>query len=487
MSGNALHEFKKIDYNLIEQWNLNHALDSLFSCFNDERNSEGGGLYKYVDEKDVFEIIYLILKHSKGTIIPKDKDITSLASKLTVRKISDNSRVTQFYALFNGEMPDFHLFYFLDRLFTPYMEKLNDEQGFNHHVIRHIHFFIIWHPSFVFTLNDIAKMVDKFFAPSDVAFEKITNFVKLFSDEPCLESFESFQKSVSKKPIIKLSGDKYLLCWHWLRTSILFNLHYLLASDEKYKKHRGDVFEEITASLFNHHLKSGSVYTGVLYDGGEIDVIVDTNDTILLIECKSGILYEDYKLGMFDDKVKDNIESITGKARKQLHNAKNAILRQKDIRSNGVKLKLNANKNIMLLNVCFEFPVGITNKDTDEDVIVLSLVDLMMVIDLMEEQLLGKPRIKNLLDYLDLRKKTLGFATDDELTIAISLLYNPHIETIINTGMLGHTYMNSNKSIRDVNYYWACLLEAKILQKGEKYKYVKKNYKGFFRNYIVEN
>jgi Holliday junction resolvase-like predicted endonuclease len=487
------HSYKliEIDDTSIRQWNLNSAFESLFSSFINKENNEGGGLYNFVDEKDVLEITYLILKHAKGTYTPSTEMIVELATKLTYRKISNGNQATQYYSLYNGDMPDFHLYYFLDKLFTPYLEMLYNEHGFNHYTVWHIRSFLMCNPSFIFTLNDVEKKVKEFFDDKEVGdtefvLNMLTRFIKYFSGEPNLDSFESFQKGISKKPIIRLSENEYILCWHWLRTSIMFNLHYLLINEETYKKHKGDTFEEITASLLCHHLNLNDVYTNVTYSGGEIDVLIDTKDTILLVECKSGILYEDYKLGIFDNSVKKNISSITGKAKKQLYNSKQALLDKRDIRSKGIILELDINKKITLLNICFELPIGISNKDVDEEVVALSLVELLIIIDLMEDCLLGEPHIKNIIDYLALRKRTLGFATDDELTIAISLLYNPHIETLISTNTLGYTYINSNKSISEINQYYSFLFKAKMLQKGREYELVKDNYKGFLKNYVVE-
>jgi len=489
MLENPMLNLIKIDYDLIEQWNQQTAFKALYSIFFDEENLESIGSYNSVDEKDVLEIIYLILKHAKGTKTPNFKDVEQLATRLTVKRMGANRKVSEYYSMYNGEMTDFHLYFFLDKLFEPYSDKLLYEYGFNHYIVQCIDFLLSCHESFIFTKEDIGNAIE-------VNYDKeagkyllcmFDKFVEYFSDRPSLDSFESFQKSTLKKPFIRISENEYLFFWHWFRTSIILNLHYLLDKDEDYKRHKGDIFEEITASLFKHHLKIEKIYTNSKYSGGEVDVLIDSEDTILLIECKSGILYTDYKLGVPNGNLEENINSITGKAKIQLENAKKIIQNNEDIcNDDGTKLELDANKNIMLLNVCFEFPVGLSNKDRQEEVIVLSLVDLMMVVDLLEDNLFGESDVKNIIYYLKLRKRALGFATDDELTIAISLLYNPLKEAFLdNPKQLSRLYLDSSKSISEINRFYAYLLTAKMLHNSLEYKAVEKNYKGFLRDYVL--
>ena len=489
MSSNPMNEFVTIDYSYIEKWNPRNAFMALFSSYTNEKNNDGIGQYNYIDEKDIFEITYLILKHAKGMATPTNEDLVSLATKATVLRIS-NKETSQVYSVYNGEMPDLHLFYFLDKLFTPYMDRLYDEHGFTHYIVWQIKFLMLFNPSFIFTFDDVRKMIEYSWDKKDIQnmwLDMFTNFIKHFSDVPNLENYDDFQKSISRKPIIKLSDNEYVLCWHWFRNSIILNFHYLLSKDEEYKRHRGDVFEEITASLFKHHLCLSSTYPSVKFNGGEIDILVDTKDTVLLVECKSGILYENYKLGLIDENISKNIESITGKAKEQLMKGKKALLDNKDLRSNGVKLSIDSSKKIVLLNICFEFPVGTTNKEVNDDVVVLSLIDLMMIIDLMEDKILGEPRVKNILDYLELRKRTLGFATDCELTIAISLLYNPHLDSFIdNPALLSSLHLDSHKSIGYINELCSFLLQVKMQQAGKKYELAKENYNGFLRDYILD-
>jgi len=479
----------RIDYESIEKWNPFRAFEVLFSCFASEENFEMLSLYKCIDEKDILEITYLILKHSKGTSIPTNEDIESLATKVTILRLSQN-KTSHSYSMYNGDMPDVHLFYFLDKLFEPFTKQLLDKYGFDHRIVWQIQFFALFNRSFVFTFDDVKKMAIYSWDDKDAQItilEMFEKFIDYFSGEPKLEDYDVFQKSVSRKPIIKLSDSEYMLCWHWLRNSVIVNFHYLLSSDEAYIEHRGNIVEETTASLFRHHLNSSEIYTSVTYNDREIDVLVDAKDAILLLECKSGILYEDFKLGITGDNVRKNIDSLTGKAKEQLLNAQNAVLARKDMRSKGVKLSLDPNKKIILLNICFEFPIGITNKDSSDDVVVLSLIDLMMIIDLMEDKILGEPRAKNIIDYLDLRKRTLGFATDDELTIAISLLYHPHLDMFIdNPELLSCIQLDSNKSISRINELYSFLKRAKIDQSSSEYITAKNNYKGFLRSYVIE-
>ena len=490
MTNVDLNSMVKIDTDLISSWDFNKALKKVFKVFSDSKNIKGASLYQSVDEKDVMELVYYILKYSKGKKNPKSKDIESLAAKLTFQRVEvDNDIGTNHYALHNGEMTDLHMSFFLENLFNPYTEKLYEDYGFTHHLVKYLKFFFLYQFSLTFTMDDVKKMIDEVIDDEDKAVFLImfTKFIECFSGETDLNDFTAFQKGVSRKPIIKISENEYVFFWHWFRTSAILNFHYLLSKDESYKKHRGDVFEEITVSLFKHHLKIDTVYGGVTYKGGEIDVLVDTDDAIILIECKSGTLYEDYKLGTIDDKVVANIDSITGKAKVQLHKAKAALLNKKDMRHQNSKLNIDTSKKILLLNVCFEFPVGRSNKDKNEEVIVLSLVDLMMIIDLMEDKLLGESRLENIIEYLILRRKTLDFATDDEVVIAITLLYFKHLDSLIENDSLGMAQINSSESVSTINEFYSFLSHAKIIPDSKEREVVRKNYKGFLREYVVRD
>lgn len=155
------------------------------------------------------------------------------------------------------------------------------------------------------------------------------------------------------------------------------------------------------------------------------------------------------------------------------------------MRHQNSKLNLNIDKKILFLNVCFEFPVGQSNKDKSEEVIVLSLVDLMIIIDLMEDKLLGEPRVKDIIKYLFLRRRTLGFATDDEVVIAITLLYYEFIDRLIESNSLGKLHMDSSESVSNINQLYSLLSSAKDVPNSEVYNLVKDNYKGFLLDYVI--
>ena len=99
MSYSPVDEFVVIDYAALEKWNPHNAFRALFSCYTSDDNNDGLGRYNFIDEKDVFEITYLILKYAKGTTTPTNEDLESIAAKATVLRMS-NKETSHVYSVY---------------------------------------------------------------------------------------------------------------------------------------------------------------------------------------------------------------------------------------------------------------------------------------------------------------------------------------------------------------------------------------------------
>lgn len=483
-----------IDTKLVAGWDKEKAFEKLMSLYNSKNNREGVGLYTYIDEQDIRDLTFYILKYSNGTKNPRKKDIVRCTTQLTVMRLESNkNKFTDFYCEYYGEMTDFHLSFFLEKIFGKYSERLISLYGFDHNIFWIINMFAAWNKSLIFGMEDIKRFVEEFYdveTIKDIVLEMVNKFISYYEEKEtifCAGDINDFHKQVGRKPFIKLENGKYVFFYSWFRTYVMINFHYLLYKDEEYKKFKGFLFEEITSSLLKHAMGDAKVFESVNYKGGEIDVLVDSQDAILIVECKSVILYDDYRTGEFNDSVKRNIESITVKATNQLLRAKEAIKYGKDLHHGKEKIKLNSKKEIILLNICFEFPIGYANKDKTSEVVSLTISDFMIILDQLIDPMFGKPRVSNIIDYLRLRKNTLGFATDDEITIMISLLYLKHLDHFIQNDLLGAVHMDSKETLAQINEFYSLLTKAKLFKESPEYKVVKDNYKGYLYDYIFEN
>jgi ABC-type oligopeptide transport system ATPase subunit len=140
---------------------------------------------------------------------------------------------------------------------------------------------------------------------------------------------------------------------------------------------------------------------------------------------------------------------------------------------------------ILLLNVCIELPVGFANKLENSDILSLPIGDLMIIVDELKEPLISEnPRTQKLDEYIKLRSELLGILTDSELTIMISILYNPHLDILLKNK--DKIELNSDESLTRINQLYGLLLEALINIESEEYKLVEANYKGVLRDLMFD-
>lgn len=468
------------------------AIKTLFDFFDSNINKETIGRYTYIDEIDVMEFIYLFLKYSKGQQTLKRKLLKSTGMKLSMNRLRNNpNEFTDDYSLYNGDLTDLLLHFYMDNFFSHFDDVLLEKYGFSKQVFNVIYLFISNNKNGIFNINNLEIFVKESISEEhfDQIIQEVIAYIEYFTiDEKDLNlsTFSDFRKDIRKKPFIKLPNNDILFHYYFYRTEVFSNFHYLLNDDEEYKKFKGEHFENIVADVLEHALGSDAeVYQNIQYHEGEMDILVETANHLILVECKSNILYDDYKYSKLNKATQSNLQNIIDKAESQLLRDLYYTQSNKDLYCNSQKITIDTTKNIILLNVCLDFPIGYANKKTKNNVISLSLADLIFIVDELEDPLVSdNPRTKNLCNYLIYRQKLLGCSTDNELTILINILYNPHLETIIENKH--RITINSDQSITNFNRLHHLLLLCLYNPQSYDAKKIKNYYKGYLEFYIFE-
>lgn len=478
----------EVDVDCLKKYDMVKSIDRLNEVFKSKENKEGVGLYNFVDELDAIEAIYYIIKYSKGNKRPSKRDIKELGMDLTMKRIADeDNQYTDFYNEYNGEITDIHLIFLGQRIYGRFSDYLLNNCGFDASIIIYINLFLAHISSLFFTFDDI-KRFSLGFNESVQVESMLVQYVKKNSigiTDLKLQSIKSFKKDFLKNNFIKIDSQRYLGFYHLIRTSYLTNFHYMLYKDEEYKKYRGDIFENITEELFKHHLTNARIYKNLKYNRGEVDVLVEYDNIILIIECKSGLLYTDYRLGEQNEKVNKNISAIYEKAKNQLNNIKVAIETKCTFRDGKHKVIFDSSKEIIKLQVCYEMPIGIANKDKYDQMISITLPDLMIIVDQIEYPTFSNIQVDNIISYLHCRQELLGINTDDEITIMIFILYNHNMKKIINNDLISKLRLDSKDSISRINEFYSFLMRVYIFKDSREYELVEFNYHGFLREFIL--
>lgn len=476
---------------MVKKWEWKSALTLLQEFYSQSDNKENVMLYKHIDEIDYQVYLFYIIKYSIGELSPQISDLLKLKS--LVMETRDNFFDTEnlVYKLTNGMATDFHLLYFLQLLFLPFDDYLSKKNGFSFDDYFTFYFFISIlqekHEN-KFTLSEINLFFEDTIL-DDVSKkeskQRMLNYLEHFCIEsssiPCTD-FSEFQKNLKVKPIIKFE-DYYLVHYGWLRVNIHNNFHYLLSDNQKYKKHRGKLFEKLTADLFSHYLEGVEVLSNVKYPrDGEIDIVINTENTIILVECKSSVLYDDYKRGLESKSVKSNIESIIAKSYKQLNSSENFLLEKKKLTTDNRTIFIEG-KAITKVCVCWEAPIGIVNRSTD--IITLSWFDLAIIFDLINEKLFQGENCKNILEYFEARKKLNRVNFGDELPLAINLIFQSGFEEYFSNASFDmEIELSSESSLVIINDFFHYLHATRFQKQSEK-SVVQECYFGYFRDYIL--
>lgn len=474
----------------VSSWEKTNNLSFLISMLRNENNSSSPGSYKTIDEYDIVDISYLIFKHSRGTEIAEFDMLTTISSKVSFIRLLESKAPSTEYSQYNGSLTDIHLIYLFHMLFEEFSSTLNEKYDFDESVFMIMYLFIAQNESTLFNIADVKKFLKKYeMGNREITLKMIEKYIDYFSIEESdldLSSKNSFIKQIQQKPFIKIEKtDKYFTNYYFNRNHLISNFHYLLAENEKYKAHKGNFLEELTYYIFDFSLPESSIYKNLTYKYGEIDLLVETDTNIILVECKSGLLYNDYRLEGITSTTKRNLDSIILRAAKQLNKGKNYIDENGNFMHEGEPLPFGKDKEILLLNVCFELPVGFANKLENSDILSLPIGDLMIIVDELRESVISdNPRTQKLDEYIKLRSKLLGFLTDSELTIMTSILYNPHFDTLLK--YKDKIELNSDESLTRVNQLYALLLDALINVESEEYKLVEANYKGVLRDLMFD-
>lgn len=482
-----------INLEIIKRWNREKALQSLFLVFNSKENKEDIGRYVFLDEKDVYEILFLIMKHAEGSEIPNNEDFKILGSKLSINRLQSNeNKYTDEYVQYNGELSDLLLHFYLDQFIAPFDDYLLDNYGFTSQVFKIIYVFLASRNIKPFKLLDIKNFINNSITQeySEDIYKEVLNYIKYFSVEYqdlATNEFHNFRKSLRKKPFINFDKDEHFVFYYTYRTEVFQNFHYLLNDNEDYKKYKGNQFEELVAYVMDFSLGDDCcIYQSVKYKDGEMDLFIDTPKYLILVECKSNILYDDYKYTKGSFGVEKNLFDIIGKAERQLLRDSEMVKNTKDLFSDGYKINYDNTKEVLLLNICFDLPIGFANKESKNRVVTLSLADLIYIVDELNNSIISEnPRTSDICEYLKLREKALGSATDSELTMLINILYNPHFKTIIENKEI--TIMNSDQSLVIFNRLHYLLLGCLYNPYHKDTRFIKNKYNGVLRDYVFSS
>lgn len=488
-----MENFFDINLEKIRKWNKKKALESLFIVFNSKENKEDIGIYVFLDEKDVFEIFFLIMKYAEGSDIPNNKEFKTLGGKLSIKRLINNeNKRTNEYAQYNGELSDFLLHFYLDQFISPYDGYLLDNYGFTSQVFKIIYIFLANRDIKPFNFLEIKDFIDNSIKQecNNNIYKEVLNYVKYFSVEYqnlATNDYQKFRKDLRKKPFINFNNDEYFVFYYSYRTEVFQNFHYLLNDNENYKHYKGNRFEELVSYVMDYSLNDGCcIYQNVKYKGGEMDLFIDTPKYLILIECKSNVLYDDYRYTKGNSGVEKNLYDIIGKAESQLFRDWQVVKNSGNISSNGHKINYDSSKEVLLLNMCLDFPVGFANKESENKVITLSLADLIYIVDELNDPIISEnPRTNDICEYLKLREKALGSATDSELTMLINLLYNPYLNTIIKNKEL--ITMNSDQSLAILNRLHYLLLKCLYNPCHKEAGFIRTKYYGVLREYVFHS
>jgi Holliday junction resolvase-like predicted endonuclease len=474
----------------ISSWEKTKNLSLLISMLRNRNNYISPGSYRDIDENDIFDLSFLIFKYSKGTKIATYETFANVSAKLSFIRLAESRAPSTEYTQYNGVFTDIHMIYLFHTLFEGFSVSLNEKFGFDESVLMLMYLFIGQNDSNLFTMDKIESFLKRnIIENQDIALKMLEKYINYFSiqeSELDLSSQRSFIKQIQQKPFIKLDNTQtFYSDYYFNRDNLIPNFHYLLAKDEEYKTNKGSLLEELTKYIFEFSLPEASIYKNLTYKNGEIDLIIETDTKIILVECKSGFLYNDYKLEGLTKNTERNLNSIILKAAQQLNRAKDYIVENGNFRYKGEPIHFSNEKEILLLNICFELPVGFANKLENSNVLSLPIGDLMIIVDELRDPIIShNPRTQELDEYIKLRTKLLGFLTDSELTIMISILYNPHFKILLKHKST--TELNSDKSLARINQLYTILLHALLDDESDEYKLVKNNYKGVLRNLIFD-
>ncbi|WP_080146963.1 NERD domain-containing protein [Marinilactibacillus piezotolerans] len=474
----------------ISSWEKTNSLSILVSMLRKENNISSSGSYVAIDENDIMDIVYLIFKYSRGTKILDFKVLTTISDKLSIVRLVESKAPSTEYSLYNGSLTDIHLVYLFHMLFDKFSPTLIENYGFDESIFMIMYIFLAQNKSTLFNIAEVKKIMKNYEMENrEITLKMIEKYIDYFSIEESeldLSTKNSFIKQIQQKPFIKIEKtDKFFTNYYFNRNHLISNFHYLLAENEKYKAHKGEFLEELTYYIFDFSLPESSIYKNLTYKYGEIDLLVETDTKIILVECKSGLLYNDYRLEGNTSTTKRNLDSIILKAAKQLNKGKKYIVENGNFMHQGKPLHFGEDKEILLLNVCFELPVGFANKLENSNILSLPIGDLMIIVDELRESVISdNSRTQKLDEYIKLRSKLLGFLPDSELTIMTSILYNPHFDTLLK--YKDKIELNSDESLTRVNQLYALLLNALINVESEEYKLVEANYKGVLRDLMFD-
>lgn len=258
-----------------------------------------------------------------------------------------------------------------------------------------------------------------------------------------LYSINAFSKKVCC-PIIKIKNEYHMLSGEVFIDNFYKCLHRLyskrLSKEEKdiFSNQKGKIFNDSCEALFNN-CGFENVYSNFLYDKGEIDLLIDEKDVLIVVECKSRN-YTDKISGLSESFVKandSNLDSASGQVHRFLDclKSKKCVSLKKDDKK--IRIDINKYEYIipLVINIDNLAEVNADFSQRDRDTLFISFDDLMIIMDIIEKR---KWLLVDLFNQILIADKT-NMPSDDIIDIFafycvnkdISALFSKEASTII--------------------------------------------------------
>ena len=268
-----------------------------------------------------------------------------------------------------------------------------------------------------------------------------------------LSMINAFSKKVCF-PIIKVKNEYHLLSGEVFIDNFYRCLHRLYL--KKASKDEKDIFSNLKGKVFNDNCETlfrncgfGNIYSNFLYSKGEIDLLIDEKDVLIVVECKSRN-YTDKISGLSDSFLKAN-ESNLDFAAGQVHRFLDCLKSQRsiDLEKDDKKIRINIDKYSyiipLVINIDNLAEINVDFAKRNCETIFISFDDLMILFDIIQKR---KWLIVDLFNQLLIGDKT-NMIADDIIDIFafyccfknISILFSKETHTIIYK--LGNDYFQN--------------------------------------------
>lgn len=197
-------------------------------------------------------------------------------------------------------------------------------------------------------------------------------------------------------PIVKIDNRFYLLSAEVFIDNFYLSIHrFIVNNSTKEEKDKlfalkGENFNDICGDLFHNKFKFLNVYKNVNYSLGEIDLIVEDSDALLIIECKSRNYTDKVssKSNAYIKANKSNLDFASSQLNRFLREfeSKGTISLHKNNTSlNPIRTKYNYIIPIVL-NIANLAEVNVDYSNRDKSMLFFSYDDLQIIADIIEDK-----------------------------------------------------------------------------------------------------